>query len=230
VVARADGVLGEVVLRRRDEDGASLLELLVGGVLLMDDGDASTETTLARDALARLDGDRLRVLVGGLGLGFTAAAVLDDPRVAEVVVVEVEPALVGWAADGLMPTAAGAAADPRTRVVTADLADVLPSLAQGSLDGVLLDVDNGPGFLVHDRNARLYAPPGLRAAARALRPGGVLAVWCSAPEPALARTMAAVVGPVQHLAPVVHRSGRALEYALYLAVRGHPTSRGTPAA
>lgn len=218
-MARADGVLGEVVLRRRDEDGASLLELLVGGVLLMDDGDASTEATLAVEALARLGGDRLRVLVGGLGLGYTAAAVLDDPRVVEVVVVEVEPALVGWAADGLMPAAATATADPHTRVVTADLADVLPSLAEGSLDAVLLDVDNGPGFLVHDRNARLYAPPGLRAAATALRPGGVLAVWCSASEPALARAMAAVVGPVAEHRIVVQRSGRDLEYVLLLATR-----------
>lgn len=231
-LGRARGASGEVVLRRRvGASGAPLVELVCGGVLVMDDGDASTERLLATAALDLLadggpptgtrhpQGDRWRVLVGGLGLGFTLAQVLADPRVGSAVVVELEPSVVAWVREGLVPATAGVLADPRVRAVVADVADALREAAPASLDAVLLDVDNGPAFLVAPANARLYDRDGLAAAARALAPGGVLAVWCSHEPSELAAAARAVRGleAVEVLRRVVERDTRALEYWLVVA-------------
>ncbi|SDQ69689.1 spermidine synthase [Quadrisphaera sp. DSM 44207] len=221
-LARADGVLGEVVLRRRDSPDGPLVELVVGGVLVMDDRDTTTERALATAALAELDGDDLHVVVGGLGLGFTAAGVLADPRVRRLLVVEVEPAVLAWVAAGLVPATAGLLDDPRARARVGDVAAVLRDLPPGRADAVLLDVDNGPGFLVSPANAPLYEVAGLREAAAALRPGGVLAVWSAdAAEDAerLTARLQEAVGPARARRCVVVREGRELEYRVHLARR-----------
>jgi spermidine synthase len=217
-LARADGVLGELVLRRRAVDGADVVELVGNGVLLMDSGDASTERELAAAALGALAGTGWHVAVGGLGLGFTAAAVLADERVRRVTVVEIEPALLGWVRDGLVPSATAVLDDERAEVVVGDVADVLPRLT--GLDAVLLDVDNGPGFLVSPRNAGVYGATFLGAVTGRLRPGGVLAVWSSQPSPALAAVLREVAGRCEERRLVVHRGGRDLEYVVYVARRG----------
>ena len=219
-LGRAAGTSGEVVLRRRRErDGTARVELVVDGVFTMDDADVSTERALATEALRRSAGDRLHVLVGGLGLGWTAAAALADPRVGQVDVVELEPSLVGWAARGLLPGLAGRT-DRRLRLRTGDVATVL-STARGTWDAVLLDVDNGPGFLVHPANAPLYEPAGLAAALAALRPGGVLAIWSSHPAPELVDRLAALPGTAdaEQLSLPVERDGHRFEYAVLLARR-----------
>lgn len=220
MVARADGVLGELVVRLRPgrAGSAPVYELMSNGVFLMDTEDATSERLLAEHVLACLDGDRLRLLVGGLGLGFTAAAVLTDHRVAEVVVVEIEPQLTSWLQAGLVP-AAPALDDERLTILHADVAAALPSQPAASLDAVLLDVDNGPGFLTHPANADLYGHAWLEHAATRLRPRGVLAVWSADPSPALVEALAGRVGPTQEQAVVVHRAGRRLEYVIYLATR-----------
>jgi spermidine synthase len=215
VLGRADGAHGEVLLRRR----AGVTELIVDGVFAMDDVDPRTERALAGEALRRCSGDRLQVLVGGLGLGWTAAAALACGRVAGVQVVELQPALVGWAARGLLPGLAGRV-DRRLRVRVGDVADALAA-TPGRWDAVLLDVDNGPGFLVHRSNAALYGPAGLGVALAALRPGGVLAIWSSEPAPELATSLARVpdAADVEQVPAPVERDGRRLEYALLLARR-----------
>ena len=218
-LGRSTGPHGEVVLRRRTtEDGGTHLELVVDGVFAMDDVDTSTERALATEALARCPGDRLRVLVGGLGLGWTAATALADPRVAAVEVVELQPALVGWARDGLLP--ALPVRDDRLVLTTADVAAHLAEHPD-ACDAVLLDVDNGPAFLVHETNAGLYEPAGLAAAVGALRPGGVLAIWSSDPVPGLVARLAALPGTAgaEHLVLPVERDGRRYEYAIALARR-----------
>ncbi|WP_139306756.1 spermidine synthase [Modestobacter sp. DSM 44400] len=219
-LGRASGPHGEVLLRRRTtDDGEVHLELVVDGVFAMDDVDTSTERLLAAAALSRCTGDGLQVLVGGLGLGWTAATVLTDPRAAGVDVVELQPALVGWAARGLLPSLAGVS-DRRLRLRVGDVAAALAA-GPGRWDAVLLDIDNGPGFLVHESNAPLYRPPGLATALTALRPGGVLAIWSSDPAPELLADLAAVTGAVdaeQVLLPV-ERDGRRYEYAVVLARR-----------
>jgi spermidine synthase len=212
-LGRATGDHGEVVLRRR----GPVTELIVDGVFAMDDVDTSTERALATEALRRCRGTGLRVLVGGLGLGWTAATVLADPRVSAVEVAELQPALVGWAREGLLPGLPEVPADRLTLTVT-DVADALAGFPS-SWDAVLLDVDNGPDFLMHATNAGLYSPAGLATAVAALRPGGVLAIWSSDPAPELADRLAALPGTtdVAHLLLPVHREGRRFDYAVVLA-------------
>lgn len=223
-LGRVDGAHGELLLRRRTGgDGVAHLELIVDGVFAMDDVDTSTERLLATEALRRVPGDRLQVLVGGLGLGWTAAAALADPRVAAVDVVELQPALVGWAARGLLPSLAGLS-DRRLRLRTGDVAAAL-SAAPARWDAVLLDVDNGPGFLVHQANAALYQPAGLAAALAALRPGGVLAIWSSDPAPELLAALRDLPGALdaEQLLLAVERDGRRYDHAVVLGRRaGQP--------
>ncbi|WP_369138564.1 spermidine synthase [Modestobacter versicolor] len=220
-LGRASGAHGEVVLRRR----GAVTELVVDGVFAMDDVDTSTERALATEALARCTGDRLRVLVGGLGLGWTAATALADPRVAAVDVAELQAPLVGWARRGLLP--ALPLDDPRLALHVTDVAEALVA-APGRYDAVLLDVDNGPGFLVHGSNARLYAAAGLATALAALRPGGVLAIWSSDPVPELAARLRALphTAGVEHLVLPVERDRRRFDYAVVLARTAQPSSRG----
>jgi spermidine synthase len=217
-LGRDDGAHGEVVLRRRTTTAGAHLELVVDGVFAMDDVDTSTERALATEGLARCPGDRLRVLVGGLGLGWTAATALADPRVAAVEVVEQQPALVRWARAGLLP--ALPAGDDRLTLTTADVAEHLAG-HRDRYDVVLLDVDNGPSFLVHQTNAGLYEPAGLAAAVAALRPGGVLALWASDPVPALVERLAALPATTgtEHLVLPVERDGHRFEYAVALTRR-----------
>ncbi|WP_369135307.1 spermidine synthase [Modestobacter sp. I12A-02662] len=222
-LGRAPGAYGEVLLRRRAADDGEHLELVVDGVFAMDDVDTATERALATEALRRCRGQGLTVLVGGLGLGCTAAAALADPRVAAVEVVEVQPPLVDWAREGLLP--ALPVADPRLRLRVGDVAAHL-SGTRARYDAVLLDVDNGPVFLVHPANAGLYEEPGLAAALGALRPGGMLAIWSSAPVPELAGRLAGRSGAadVEHVVLAVERDGRRHEYALVLGRRAAQAS------
>jgi spermidine synthase len=222
-IARAAGVLGELVLRRRVVDGVEVVELVSNGVFLMDSGNASTERALARTALDSVSGGApsgWHVVVGGLGLGFTAAALLEDPRVGRVTVVEIEPALVAWVREGLVPSAAGLLDDVRVDVVVGDVAQVLPALPEGGADAVLLDVDNGPDFLVHPANAGLYSAAGLTGVARGLRRGGCVVIWSADRSPALMTALEQSVGRCAEQTLVVRRGGRDLEYVLYAAVAG----------
>ena len=225
-VARVETPHGEVALRRRGR----VLELVVDGAFAMDTVDTTTEVVLATAALRRHPLPR-RVLVGGLGLGFTTRAVLDDPRVERVDVVELAAPLVGWARQGLVPELAGLEG-PRCTLHVLDVADVLSGRAPrpgGRWDVVLLDVDNGPAFLVHPGNARLYSVPGLAAARAALRPGGVLAVWSSHLAPALLTALQEVAAAGDEVAEerlTVDREGRTLDYALYVLGRADPGLTG----
>ena len=204
---------GNLVLRQR-EDGS--LELRANGVFVMDTVETSTEQALATRAL-ELHHSPASVLIGGLGLGFTLGAVLADGRVARVTVVEIEKALVGWMSDGTVPFGPPLLADPRVEVQVADVALFLQLAGPSSYDLVLLDVDNGPGYLVHDANAGLYTAPALEQAKRVTRPGGTVVVWSAAEAPELERTMAGVFGRwrVEALPFTVELQGREETYWLY---------------
>jgi spermidine synthase len=213
-VAREVTPHGEIALRRRGE----VLELVVDGAFAMDTVDTSTERLLASVALAVVAEPR-RVLDGGLGLGFTARVVLADPRVEHLDVVELAEPLVRWARESLVPELAGLEG-PRCSLHVADVLDVVHGRAgpEAPWDLVLLDVDNGPDFLVHAHNAALYDGPALAAARAAVRPGGALVVWSSHRAPALLAGLEAVAGDgdeVAELVVVVEREGRSLDYALY---------------
>lgn len=212
VIARHDDASGEVVLRRRGD----VLELVVDGVFAMDSVHTATERALATVALKRLAADHLRVFVAGLGLGYTCQALLEDPRVRRLTVVELHPAVVHWARQGLVEPAGAVVADPRVHVRVADVLDAVPTLPRGGLDAVLLDVDNGPGFLTHPGNTAVYSPPFLHAAARALRSGGVLGVWSAESAPDLALALERACGACDEVLFDVARDGREFTYAVYL--------------
>lgn len=206
-VAAADGLL----LRRRG-DGA--LELRANGVFVMDTVETSSEQVLAARAL-ELHERPDRVLVGGLGLGFTLEAVLIDPRVRRCTVAEIEPALVGWMRDGTVPHGPGLLHDARVEVYAGDVADLLRA---GSVyDVVLLDVDNGPGNLVHQTNAGLYDARGLAAARAALAPGGMLVIWSGNRAPTLLEEMRTSFGDAEEIRCPVTLQGRSTAYWIYAA-------------
>ena len=222
VVARAYDEYGEVALARRGE----VVELVVNGAFAMDTVHTATERALATLALDRIPGDGLRVLVGGLGLGFTARALLDEPRVAHVDVIELHAPLVEWARRRVVPPLAGLLDDPRATVTTADVVDAVPALPPGSVDGVLLDVDNGPGFVIHPHNEAVYGSDFLAAAARALSERGVIAIWSADPSPELEDELAAACGVVETVAHALARGRRAVSDPRYIARRASPPPRG----
>jgi spermidine synthase len=216
-LGRGDGVLGEVVLRRRPGRGPEpVFELIVNGVFLMDTADTSTETMLADTILRRHSAPR-RILVGGLGLRITTGALLADARVEHIVIAEIEPLLVGWLESGIVPAAERAVKSPRVEIVVADVVDVLRNAADHSYDAILLDVDNGPGFLVSPRNAALYERPVLSRAARLLAPGGMLAIWSAEPSPDVTGVLAEIVGHCEEITHTVIRDEREITYQIYLA-------------
>jgi spermidine synthase len=184
-------------------------------VFLMDTAETTTERLLAQLVLDRHPDPR-QVLVGGLGLGCTLGALLDDPRVARVVVVEIEPLLVRWLQEGCVPGVDRSLADSRVRVEIGDVRDLVAG--EGRIyDAVVLDVDNGPGFLVHERNAGIYEALGMASVASALRPGGLLVVWSADRAPLLQRVLEHAVGPTEQVWRRVRRQGRDLDYYLYVA-------------
>ncbi len=217
-VARAESDRGEVVLRRRiEENAADTLELSVNGVFVMDTRETSTETELAAAALELVDSPR-RVVVGGLGLGFTLQRVLADQRVEEVRVVELEDAVIGWMRDGTIPHGPELLADKRVRVVNADIAMAIAE-ATSSYDLVLLDVDNGPGYLVHDDNAGVYEHDVIASTKKMVNPGGALVIWSASAAPALQAVMERVYGNCTEHPYDVTLGARAEQYYLYRAQR-----------
>lgn len=200
-------------LRRRD-DGA--IELRVNGVFVMDDVETSSEEALARTVVEL--GAR-EILVGGLGLGFTLRALLVEPHVERVIVAELHPEIVGWMRDGDVP-GADLLADPRTEIIVGDVRDVVRAQPPSALDAIVLDVDNGPDFLVHDENAAVYEPPFVATCVERLRAGGHLCVWSMNEAPALHRAMADRLEDVRSEAVPVTLQGRDEHYWILSGVRG----------
>ncbi|MPZ86193.1 MAG: spermidine synthase [Actinophytocola sp.] len=198
VLDRVDGVCGELVLRQVGDD----FEIIANGVFIMDTRNGASERLMVAAAADRMPPGRL--LLGGLGVGFSLRAALDHPRVGEVVVVEREPAVLAWNHGPLRSRHEDALADPRARCVEADLLAWLPA-SGGRFAGICLDIDNGPEWTVTDGNAALYGDAGLDMLAGALEPGGVLAVWSAGASPAFAARLAARFGTVDILSVPVSR-------------------------
>jgi spermidine synthase len=219
--ARAESPRGEIVLReRRDpEQGANaptVLELRVNGVFVMDTRETSSEKGLATAALKQVERPR-SVVVAGLGLGYTVHEVLADKRVEKVTVVELEDAIVQWMRDGTVPHGPSFLADDRLTVMTADIRVAVAEATPAAHDLLLLDVDNGPGFLVHDDNVEVYQRDFLEQARRCLRPGGALVVWSAAESPALQAELREVFDSVAAVPFDVTLQSREEQYWIYLA-------------
>jgi spermidine synthase len=184
IVERVAGCCGELVLQRRDGH----YEIVANGVFLMDTRDSGSERLQVTAAADRMPPPG-RMMIGGLGVGFSLAAALAHPGVDEVHVLEREPAVLRWNRGLLASLNGDALRDPRVRTHEVDVVRWLANAPTCSLDAICLDVDNGPEWLVSPGNAWLYANDGLRTAARVLSPDGVLTIWSAAPTPACVARM-----------------------------------------
>jgi len=180
--------LGELVLRRRREpalQGETVLEVKLGDDFLMSSRFTAGEIALAEHGLAAVQATQADVVVGGLGLGYTAAAVLAHRAVRSLVVIEALDAVIDWHQQGLVPLGTTLSADPRCRFVHGDIFARMRS-ADGGLDpdaparrfdAVLVDIDHSPRHVLDPRHAAFYEAEGLRCVARHLHPRGVFALW-----------------------------------------------------
>lgn len=175
--------LGVLCLRRREllsRPGTVVTEVTLDHVFLMSSYHTASERALASRALAMHGGSgALDVIVGGLGLGFTAREALADARVANVEVIELLPQVIRWLDEGWIPDAAALRSDARLRVTEGDVFERLLGATEHPVDAILLDVDHAPDELLAAANDRFYDADGLRRAREHLRPGGVLALWSS---------------------------------------------------
>lgn len=180
-----------------DSDGALRLmrrgteySIMTGGIELMNSRLSGSEKSLATLACAKIaDRSAPTILIGGLGMGFTLRAALEVlPANAKVIVAEIVPQVVDWARGPLSELFGDCLDDPRVTIRLGDVANPIRE-AKGEFDAMLLDVDNGPGGLDRAANDDLYGPAGLVLARDALTPGGVLAVWSSAPNDAFFRLL-----------------------------------------
>jgi spermidine synthase len=190
--------LGTLVLRRyHAESGETGYQIELEGSFLMASHGCHSERALATAAHDRLGcpARDLSVLVGGLGAGHTLRAALDLSGVSRVVVAEIGARVVDWNRRYFAAVNGAAVDDPRVEVRIADLAEVLAA-SPGIFDLLLLDVDNGPGWLAAQHNQRLYECTGVGTCRSALRPGGVLAVWSPAPNPTFRATLEQVFAHV----------------------------------
>ncbi|HET9640374.1 MAG TPA: hypothetical protein VFP12_14335 [Allosphingosinicella sp.] len=205
---------GELRLIRRGDD----FWIMLGANALMSTRLRGSEEALATLACERLAGrPRPALLIGGLGMGFTLRAALGAlGRDASVQVSELVPAIVIWARGPMAHVHGGSLDDPRVRVIESDVGDLIAA-ARSSYDSILLDVDNGPDALSRDTNDRLYDLDGLRRAKAALKPGGLLAIWSAAADPAFSRRLAKAGFKVEEVAVRAHAGRKGAKHMIWLA-------------
>ena len=218
----------ELVATAQVPDTSAELRLYRSGdffaITIMGRGDLmSTRAHGSERALATLACERMtvagapRILVGGLGIGFTLAAALEvtGPD-AEVWVAELVPEVVDWNREYMGAAAGRPLDDPRCRVHVGDVAELLRAPATG-FDAILLDVDNGPEAILRRENDWLYTPAGLAAARSALRSGGVLAVWSAGPDAPFLRRLRSAGFTVEEHVVRPHRSGKGARHHVWIA-------------
>ena len=194
--------MGALSLRRRRQlsTGIDVYEIKLGDEFLMSSLFTVAEIALARLGLAALQRTDLDVVVGGLGLGYTAQAVLQDTRVRSLIVVDALAEVIEWHERGLLPLGPNLTTDSRCRLAHGDFfamshsAEGLdPQMPGRRFDAVLVDIDHSPRNLLHPNHATLYRPEGLRKLAGHLNPGGVFALWSNDPPDAAFKTALAGV-------------------------------------
>jgi spermidine synthase len=178
-LAHASTPLGEISLRQRFDRVTlqRVQEVRLGDEYLMSSQFNASEIALARLGMAEAPDGELRVLVAGLGLGFTAHEALRDPRTSRLSVVELVDAVIQWHRRELIPDTMGLAADPRCTLIEADFFEVVRRGNCPEVDVLLVDIDHSPDNLLSPGHGDFYEAAGLRAAAAALSDQGVLALW-----------------------------------------------------
>ncbi|UES53412.1 spermidine synthase [Roseibium aggregatum] len=225
--------IGAISLRRRHILAlkTDVFEILLGEEHLMSSLFTASEIALADKGLAALDGDTLDVLVGGLGLGYTAQAVLAHESVADLTVVDLLAPVIRWHEEGLVPMKTELADSPRCRLVQGDFFAMAASedgfdrdQPGRQFDALLIDIDHTPERLLHGGSKGFYTPEGLRAVQRFVKPGGIVGLWSDeAPDEAITALLgqafdAAWAEPVVFANPL--QDGREVTQAVYLGRKG----------
>jgi spermidine synthase len=204
VLAYEKSPIGMICLRRRElvsAPGTIITEITVDHELLMSSYHNDSERALSSCALERHPGQNLKVLVGGLGLGYTAHEALLSSRVAKVDVVEFLPQVIDWVQGGLVPLSGDLNGDSRFEVIEADVYAMLAAPAERKYDLILIDVDHSPDERLGEENASFYQVSGLERAREHLEPGGMLGVWSYAESSPFVTAMQAVF-PLVDVVPV----------------------------
>ncbi len=184
--------LGELILQRRQVpslEGREVFEVKLGNDFLMSSLFNEGEIALAKLGLTGLDAAQLDVVVGGLGLGYTASAALDHPKVRSILVIEALAEIIDWHQSGLVPLGVKLSTDQRCQLINDDFFALANPLRQGfdpqtpdrRFHAILLDIDHSPRHLLHPRHSTFYEPAGLRHLTTYLYPGGVFALWSNDP-------------------------------------------------
>jgi spermidine synthase len=215
---------GELRLKKRGAE----FSIMLGSNELMNSRLSGSEEALARLSCSRIrDRQKPQILIGGLGMGFTLRAALAElgPD-AQVTVAELLPAVVAWARGPMAEVFGDCLTDPRVRIFEGDVGRLIRS-GRSAYDAILLDVDNGPEGLTRKSNDSLYDLPGLSSARTALTPGGVLAVWSSAPDKAFTQRLRTVGFGVDEVGARAHGTRRGARHTIWIAIRqgGSPASR-----
>jgi spermidine synthase len=207
IVEQVQGRQGELALR----EAVDHYEIISNGVFLMDTRNGESERLLMRLAL-RAGGRLSRLLLGGLGVGFSLAEALRSDRLEHVTVVEIEPKIVEWNRTYLAPYSGNALSDPRVKVVIEDVVAFL-NHEREPFDGICLDVDNGPAWTVTSANSMLYADESLALLYERLKPGGILTVWSAAEVQGFAERLRRVFESVETFGVPVPRGEPDFIYA-----------------
>ena len=203
-------------LKRRGSE----FSIMLGSNELMNSRLSGSEAALAGLTIERLKSPAPRMLIGGLGLGFTLRAALPLlPPSARVVVAELVPAVVAWARGPLAALHGESLDDPRVSIIEEDVGATIRS-ARAAWNAILLDVDNGPEGLSRAGNDALYSAAGLAAAKAALAPGGVLAVWSARPDAGFTRRLRASGMAVEEIAVRASTKKRGARHVIWLARKG----------
>ncbi|MFN4023419.1 MAG: spermidine synthase [Hyphomonas sp.] len=220
--------IGALSLRRRYDFGLKMdvFEIKLGDDFLMSSAFTASEVALARLALALLPDGDLDIVVGGLGLGYTAHTVLEHKSVRSLIVVDMLSAVIDWHRSGLLPLGRALPEDPRCTLIEGDFFAMAaaqgfdPAAPGRTFDAILADIDHSPEALLDERSAAFYRPEGLRRLSAHLKPGGVFGLWSNdAPDPDFTERLAAVFGAAQ-AEPVRFDNpadGRAFTQTVYLA-------------
>ncbi|MCH2127893.1 MAG: hypothetical protein MK179_02055 [Pirellulaceae bacterium] len=192
--------LGVLCLRRREllsSPGTIVTEVILDQEFLMSSYNTESENALATAALEWHGGRELDVLVGGLGLGYTAHAALAFPEVATVKVLELLPQVIDWVSRDLVPLASLLRAEPRLQLKQGDVFEHLANPPEKLHDAILIDVDHSPDELLDPRNQSFYTAAGLTRAGEHLAENGVLAIWSSSPSEVFESALAQVFSEVK---------------------------------
>jgi len=209
--------LSGATLALYEHDGSYAIRL--NGQTLMHSAMAASELLLGELAVARLaDRPAPRVLIGGLGMGFSLQSVLARTGPAAAVhVAELIPQVVDWNRGFLAAVNGKLVDDPRVTIFTEDLWNILLHAAPGHYDALVIDIDNGPAAMVQQPNARLYKPAGIRLLSAALKPGGRAAIWSAAPDHAFADRLVLAGFRVEAVPAKLYAKAKRCGCTLYIA-------------